>query len=58
VSTQAIRDSHSGLPKIKRVVAVMVVIAELPQLLSKSEAFWRVYLLITLYKLQYILTDK
>ena len=58
MSTQAIRDSHSGLPKFKRLVAVMVVIAELPQLLSKSEAFWRVYLLITLYKLQYILTYK
>ena len=58
MSTQAIRDSHSGLPKFKRVVVVMVVIAELPQLLSKSEAFWRVCLLITLYKLQYILTDK
>ena len=58
MSTQAIRDSHSGLPKFKRVVAVMVVMAELPQLLSKSEAFWRVCLLITLYKLQYILTDK
>ena len=58
MSTQAIRDSHSGLPKFKRLVAVMVVIAELPQLLSKSEAFWRVCLLITLYKLQYILTFK
>jgi hypothetical protein len=58
VSTQAIRDSHLGLPKFKRLVAVMVVIAELPQLLSKSEAFWRVCLLITLYKLQYILTYK
>lgn len=58
MSTQAIRDSHSGLPKFKRVVAVIVVMAELPQLLSKSEAFWRVCLLITLYKLQYILTFK
>lgn len=58
MSTQAIRDSHSGLPKFKRVAVVMVAIAELPQLINKSEAFWRVCLLITLYKLQYILTFK